>query len=74
MYELSKMFLLCLNYWKLETPSQFRQRAQKEDAAAYKVDYTRCVFVSHIHIDAETGANSCTITSCKEEKMISSLS
>lgn len=43
MYELSKMFLLCLNYWKLETPSQFRQRAQKEDAAAYKVDYTRCV-------------------------------
>lgn len=48
MYELSKMFLLCLNYWKLETPSQFRQRAQKEDAAAYKVDYTRCVFVSYI--------------------------
>jgi len=45
MYELSKMFLLCLNYWKLETPSQFRQRAQKEDAAAYKVDYTRCVCV-----------------------------
>lgn len=43
MYELSKMFLLCLNYWKLETPSQFRQRAQKEDASAYKVDYTRCV-------------------------------
>ncbi len=44
MYELSKMFLLCLNYWKLETPSQFRQRAQKEDAAAYKVDYTRSVY------------------------------
>ncbi|XP_047657036.1 histone acetyltransferase KAT2A isoform X2 [Tachysurus fulvidraco] len=41
MYELSKMFLLCLNYWKLETPSQFRQRAQKEDGSAYKVDYTR---------------------------------
>lgn len=58
MYELSKMFLLCLNYWKLETPSQFRQRAQKEDAAAYKVDYTRsvyyvvnkCMFVDYIHI------------------------
>lgn len=56
MYELSKMFLLCLNYWKLETPSQFRQRAQKEDAAAYKVDYTRyvyyvvnkCMFVDYI--------------------------
>lgn len=43
MFELSKMFLLCLNYWKLETPSQFRQRAQKDDGSAYKVDYTRCL-------------------------------
>lgn len=43
MFELSKMFLLCLNYWKLETPSQYRQRTQKDDGTAYKVDYTRCV-------------------------------
>ncbi|XP_051570612.1 histone acetyltransferase KAT2A-like isoform X2 [Myxocyprinus asiaticus] len=48
MYELSKMFLLCLNYWKLETPSQFRQRAQKDDAAAYKVDYTRWLCYCHV--------------------------
>ncbi|GAA6065034.1 histone acetyltransferase KAT2A isoform X1, partial [Tachysurus ichikawai] len=48
MYELSKMFLLCLNYWKLETPSQFRQRAQKEDASAYKVDYTRWLCYCHV--------------------------
>ncbi|TRY59824.1 hypothetical protein DNTS_035249 [Danionella cerebrum] len=48
MYELSKMFLLCLNYWKLETPSQFRQRAQKEDVAAYKVDYTRWLCYCHV--------------------------
>lgn len=41
MYELSKMFLLCLNYWKLETPSQFRQRSQNDDVATYKVNYTR---------------------------------
>uniref|UniRef100_W5N4C5 Histone acetyltransferase n=1 Tax=Lepisosteus oculatus TaxID=7918 RepID=W5N4C5_LEPOC len=41
MFELSKMFLLCLNYWKLETPSQYRQRAQNDDGTAYKVDYTR---------------------------------
>nr|XP_015217600.1 PREDICTED: histone acetyltransferase KAT2A [Lepisosteus oculatus] len=40
MFELSKMFLLCLNYWKLETPSQYRQRAQNDDGTAYKVDYT----------------------------------
>ncbi len=74
MYELSKMFLLCLNYWKLETPSQFRQRAQKEDAAAYKVDYTRsvyyvvnkCMFVDYIHIDAVTSAISCTVTRCQD--------
>ena len=45
MFELSKMFLLCLNYWKLETPTQFRQRSQKDDGTAYKVDYTRCVCV-----------------------------
>lgn len=43
MFELSKMFLLCLNYWKLETPKQYRQRTQKDDGTAYKVDYTRCV-------------------------------
>uniref|UniRef100_A0A4W4ESB6 Histone acetyltransferase n=1 Tax=Electrophorus electricus TaxID=8005 RepID=A0A4W4ESB6_ELEEL len=48
MYELSKMFLLCLNYWKLETPSQFRQRAQKEDGSAYKVDYTRWLCYCHV--------------------------
>lgn len=42
MFELSKMFLLCLNYWKLETPTQYRQRSQKDDGTAYKVDYTRC--------------------------------
>lgn len=45
MFELSKMFLLCLNYWKLETPTQYRQRTQKDDGTAYKVDYTRCVHV-----------------------------
>lgn len=45
MFELSKMFLLCLNYWKLETPTQYRQRTQKDDGTAYKVDYTRCVDV-----------------------------
>lgn len=46
MFELSKMFLLCLNYWKLETPTQYRQRTQKDDGTAYKVDYTRHVAAS----------------------------
>ncbi|KAE8574703.1 hypothetical protein XENTR_v10003542 [Xenopus tropicalis] len=48
MYELSKMFLLCLNYWKLETPSQFRQRSQNEDVATYKVNYTRWLCYCHV--------------------------
>ncbi|XP_039595215.1 histone acetyltransferase KAT2A isoform X1 [Polypterus senegalus] len=48
MYELSKMFLLCLNYWKLETPSQFRQRAQNDDVAVYKVNYTRWLCYCHV--------------------------
>ena len=47
MFELSKMFLLCLNYWKLETPTQYRQRSQKDDGTAYKVDYTRFAHTTH---------------------------
>lgn len=52
MFELSKMFLICLNYWKLETPTQYRQRTQKDDATAYKLDYTRCVqeFTKRKHV------------------------
>uniref|UniRef100_A0A8C6NNI3 Histone acetyltransferase n=1 Tax=Nothobranchius furzeri TaxID=105023 RepID=A0A8C6NNI3_NOTFU len=48
MFELSKMFLLCLNYWKLETPTQYRQRTQKDEATAYKVDYTRWLCYCHV--------------------------
>ncbi|XP_041932878.1 histone acetyltransferase KAT2B isoform X1 [Alosa sapidissima] len=39
--ELAKMFLNQINYWQLETPSQRRQRAPTDDAASYKVNYTR---------------------------------
>ncbi|XP_020360687.2 histone acetyltransferase KAT2B isoform X1 [Oncorhynchus kisutch] len=39
--ELAKMFLNQINYWQLETPSQRRQRAPADDAAGYKVNYTR---------------------------------
>uniref|UniRef100_A0A7N8YAA7 Histone acetyltransferase n=1 Tax=Mastacembelus armatus TaxID=205130 RepID=A0A7N8YAA7_9TELE len=48
MFELSKMFLLCLNYWKLETPTQYRQRTQKDDGTAYKMDYTRWLCYCHV--------------------------
>ncbi|XP_030597096.1 histone acetyltransferase KAT2B-like [Archocentrus centrarchus] len=30
-----------INYWQLETPSQRRQRVPNDDAAGYKVNYTR---------------------------------
>ncbi|XP_036411161.1 histone acetyltransferase KAT2B [Megalops cyprinoides] len=39
--ELAKMFLNQINYWQLETPSQRRQRPPGDDAAGYKVNYTR---------------------------------
>uniref|UniRef100_A0A674CYH7 Histone acetyltransferase n=1 Tax=Salmo trutta TaxID=8032 RepID=A0A674CYH7_SALTR len=39
--ELAKMFLNQINYWQLETPSQRRRRAPADDAAGYKVNYTR---------------------------------
>uniref|UniRef100_UPI00358F1C47 histone acetyltransferase KAT2B isoform X2 n=1 Tax=Myxine glutinosa TaxID=7769 RepID=UPI00358F1C47 len=41
MYDLAKMFLRCLNYWRLETPAQRRSRAQTDDANTYKMNYTR---------------------------------
>ncbi|XP_033856212.2 histone acetyltransferase KAT2B isoform X1 [Acipenser ruthenus] len=39
--ELAKMFLNQINYWQLETPSQRRLRSPNDDAAGYKVNYTR---------------------------------
>ena len=41
MYDLAKMFLHCLNHWKLETPTSRQQHAGAEDISPYKVNYTR---------------------------------
>jgi histone acetyltransferase len=43
MYDLAKMFLHCLNHWKLETPTSRQQHAGSEDMATYKVNYTRYI-------------------------------
>jgi hypothetical protein len=42
MYDLARMFLHCLNYWKLETPTSRKQTMSVEELATYKVilDYT----------------------------------
>lgn len=37
MYDLAKMFLHCLNHWKLETPTARKQTMSAEDISAYKV-------------------------------------
>lgn len=41
MYDLAKMFLHCLNHWKLETPTARKQHAHNDDVSVYKVNYTR---------------------------------
>ena len=37
MFELSKLFLHCLNFWKLETPSSIKLTMPVEDVSSYKV-------------------------------------
>jgi len=37
MYDLAKMFLHCLNHWKLETPTARKQHMSQEELSAYKV-------------------------------------
>ena len=46
MYDLAKMFLHCLNHWKLETPTLRKQSMSAEDISAYKVDGLFCGFVA----------------------------
>ena len=43
MYDLAKMFLHCLNHWKLDTPTarKQQQQGQADDLALYRVNYTR---------------------------------
>uniref|UniRef100_A0A2R5LNL4 histone acetyltransferase n=1 Tax=Ornithodoros turicata TaxID=34597 RepID=A0A2R5LNL4_9ACAR len=48
MYDLAKMFLHCLNHWKLETPSARRQHSANEDVGTYKINYTRWLCFCHV--------------------------
>ncbi len=47
MYDLAKMFLHCLNHWKLETPAARRQ-VHNDDISAYKINYTRWLCYCHV--------------------------
>eukprot|EP00092_Neocalanus_flemingeri_P021975 GFUD01023832.1.p1 GENE.GFUD01023832.1~~GFUD01023832.1.p1 ORF type:complete len:759 (-),score=221.26 GFUD01023832.1:292-2568(-) len=48
MYDLAKMFLHCLNHWKLETPTARKQQMSTEEISAYKVNYTRWLCYCHV--------------------------
>lgn len=41
MQDLARMFLMCINKWKLEAPSVWKQNNQVDDVSIYKVNYTR---------------------------------
>ena len=44
MYELAKMFLHCVNHWRLETPSNHAKSVSSSDsnaASVYRENYTR---------------------------------
>lgn len=48
MYDLAKMFLHCLNHWKLETPNARKQTMSVEEHKAYKVNYPRWLCYCHV--------------------------
>ncbi|ESO96746.1 hypothetical protein LOTGIDRAFT_143660 [Lottia gigantea] len=48
MYDLAKMFLHCLNHWKLETSANRAQHAGTEDMSTYKINYTRWLCYCHV--------------------------
>jgi len=48
MYDLAKMFLHCLNHWKLETPNARKQTMTAEELKAYKVNYPRWLCYCHV--------------------------
>ena len=50
MSDLAKMFLHCLNHWRLETPSARRAHTTPEESSAYKVNYTRWVCILCVYL------------------------
>ena len=49
MYDLAKMFLHCLNHWKLETPTARKQTMSSEDISAYKVRVLLCSDLANLN-------------------------
>uniref|UniRef100_A0A0B7AGV5 histone acetyltransferase n=1 Tax=Arion vulgaris TaxID=1028688 RepID=A0A0B7AGV5_9EUPU len=48
MYDLAKMFLHCLNHWKLWPPASRGQQLDEKDENDYKLNYTRWLCFCHV--------------------------
>lgn len=48
MHDLAKMFLHCLNHWNFESPSARKTVVSPDEAAAYKINYTRWLVFCHV--------------------------
>jgi len=48
MCDLAKMFIHCLNHWKLETPSVWKQHQSLTDPSVYRMNYTRWLCYCHV--------------------------
>ncbi|RWS03005.1 histone acetyltransferase KAT2B-like protein [Dinothrombium tinctorium] len=48
MSDLAKMFIHCMNHWKLETPTSRKLHSPNEDGSAYKINYTRWLCYCHV--------------------------
>ena len=48
MYDLAKMFLHCLNHWKLVVPNKRRNNLTAEELQAYKVNFQRWVCYNNL--------------------------
>ena len=60
MYDLAKMFLHCLNHWKLETPNARKQTMTAEELKAYKVNYPRWLCYCHVPGNLLRGIANCS--------------
>ncbi|KAK7005041.1 histone acetyltransferase KAT2B [Biomphalaria glabrata] len=50
MYDLAKMFLHCLNHWKLWPPASRGQQVDEKDENDYKLNYTRWLCFCHVPV------------------------
>ncbi|XP_014772776.1 histone acetyltransferase KAT2A isoform X1 [Octopus bimaculoides] len=48
MYDLAKMFLHCMNHWKLENPTLHTQHTNMDDRNNYQSNYTRWLCYCHV--------------------------